>query len=363
MSSQPAQEIRFCKSSDGARIAYATCGAGPTLVKAGNWVTHLELDWNNPIWRPWLALLTRRHRLIRYDLRGCGLSDREVGNLSFDRLVDDIDAVIEAVNPGRLSLLGIAGGCAIAAAYAVRRPDRVDRLVLYGGFTRGAVARSVNAEQHEEAQTLLRLIELGGRKDDPAFRQLFTAQFIPDATPEQSHAFNDLMRVSGSTREAARVLRVLHEVDVRAIAARVRCPTMVLHPTHNFRVPFEEGRALAALIPKARFVPLQSRNFIVLEQETAWSQFASELEGFLAASGAATSRDPDLEVEHLTSREREVLELVAQGLDNSRIAKRLGISEKTVRNHVSTILGKLGLQSRLQAIVRAREGGFGHKRT
>lgn len=363
MSSQPAQEIRFCKSSDGARIAYATCGAGPTLVKAGNWVTHLELDWSNPVWRPWLALLSRRHRLIRYDLRGCGLSDRQIGNLTFDRLVDDLDAVIEAAKPGPLSLLGIAGGCAIAAAYAVRRPDRVARLVLYGGFTRGAVARSANAEQHEEAQTLLRLVELGGRKDDPAFRQLFTAQFIPDSTPEQSHAFNDLMRVSGSTKEAVRVLRILHEVDVRAIAAQVRCPTLVLHPAHNFRIPFEEGRALAALIPKARFAPLQSRNFIVLEQETAWSQFVSELDGFLSAPETATPSEPDLEVEHLTPRERDVLELVAQGLDNDHIAGRLGISEKTVRNHVSTILGKLGLQSRLQAIVRAREGGFGHKQT
>ena len=360
--SYPEQEIRFCKSTDGVRIAYATCGAGPVLVKVGHWITHVELDQKDPIWRPWLSLLARRHTLIRYDFRGCGLSDRQTREVSFDRLVDDLDAVIAAANPGqRYSLFGIAGGCAIAMASAVRRPDRVDRLVLYGGFTRGRIARSVSPEQNEEAHTLLRLVELGGSKEDPAFRQLFTAQFVPDASPEQSQAFNELIRLAGGSKEAARVVRVLHQVDVRAIAAQVRCPTLVMHPTRNFRIPFEEGRALAALIPKARFVPLNSRNFMMLEHEAAWVQFVSEVEAFLAAPRAAIAPDHDLEFQDLTVREREILELLAQGLDNNRIADKLGISQKTVRNHVSTVMAKLGLQNRSQAIVRAREAGFGHK--
>lgn len=358
---QSDQQLRFAKSSDGVRIAYAICGAGPPLIKVGPWITHVELDWGNPIWRPWLSLLMRGRTLIRYDWRGCGLSDRQLGQLSYERLVDDLEAVVGAVELGRFSLLGIAGGCGIAMAYAVRWPERVDRLILYGGFTRGGIARSESPEQEEEARTLLRVIEVGGRKEDPAFRQLFAAQFVPDATPEQARAFNEFMRVAGGGKEAARVLRVTYESDLRGSAARVRCPTLVLHPRENFRIPFEEGRALAALIPKARFVPLESRNFILLEQEPAWGQFVSAIESFLAEQPTAVAGRADLDVEALTAREREVLELIAQGLDNNRIAGKLVISDKTVRNHVSTVLAKLGLENRSEGIVRAREAGFGRK--
>jgi DNA-binding CsgD family transcriptional regulator len=204
-------------------------------------------------------------------------------------------------------------------------------------------------------------MELGEAREDPAFRQLFTAQSIPDATPEQSRAFNELMRASGGTKGGVSVLRALYEVDVRDIAAKVRCPTLVLHPTQNFRVPFEEGRSLASLIPKARFLPLKSRNAILLEQEAAWAEFASELQAFLAAPREAISPADDLAIEDLTAREREVLELLAQGLDNNRIARDLGISEKTVRNYVSAVIEKLGCRSRAEAIVRTREAGLGRK--
>ena len=359
---RPDQQIRFCESSDRVRIAYATCGTGSPLVKVGPWITHVELDWDSSVWRPWLSLLSRGNRLIRYDWRGCGLSDRQLGQLSYERLIDDLDAVIGAAKPGRVTLLGIAGGCGIAINYAVRWPERVDRLILYGGFTRGGIARSQSPEQEDEARTLLRVVELGGRKEDPAFRQLFAAQFVPDATPEQSRGFNEFMRLAGGGKEAARVLKVTYESDLRAIAARVRCPALVLHPTKTFRIPFEEGRALASLIPKARFVPLDSRNYIVLEQEPAWAQFASAVESFLSEQMPAGAGPADLQVKVLTAREREVLELIAQGLDNNRIAGKLSISEKTVRNHVSIILPKLGIENRSSAIVRAREAGFGGKR-
>jgi pimeloyl-ACP methyl ester carboxylesterase/DNA-binding CsgD family transcriptional regulator len=358
-----AQEIRFCKSSDGVRIAFATCGAGPPLIRVGPWVTHVELDWDSLIWRPWYQLLTQQHTLIRYDFRGHGLSDRQACDVAFARHVDDLDAVILSTRTGRCSLLGIAGGCAIALAYAVRRPERVDRLVLFGGFTRGSIARSKTAEEAEAARTVLRVMELGGAKEDPAFRQLFTAQSIPDATPEQSRAFNELMRLSGGTKGGVSVLRALYEIDVRDVATKVQSPTLVLHPAHNFRVPYEEGRSLAALIPRARFIPLNSRNAIILEHEAAWTKFAAELRAFLAAPRETIAVAHDLAIADLTEREREVLELVAQGLNNGQLAKNLNISEKTVRNHVSAVLAKLGFQSRSEAIVRAREAGFGRHLT
>jgi pimeloyl-ACP methyl ester carboxylesterase len=225
------------------------------------------------------------------DWRGWGLSDRHVGHISFERLADDLDAVIAAAGPLRFTLFGIAGGCAVAIAYAVQWPDRVERFVLYGGYTRGAIARSESREDDEEARTVLSVVELGGGKEDPSFRQLFIAQFIPDATPAQAREFNELMRLSGGSKDAACVLSILYKVDIRPNAARVRCPTLVLHPVHNFRIPFEEGRALTACIPNARLVPLNSRNFLLLEQEEAWIQFVSEIEGFLAAPNATLAAD------------------------------------------------------------------------
>ena len=201
-------------------------------------------------------------------------------------------------------------------------------------------------------------MELGGAKEDPAFRQLFTTQSVPNSTPEQSRAFNDLMRASGCTKGGVSVLRALYEIDVRDLAAKVQCPTLVAHPAHNFRVPYEEGRSLAALIPKARFVPLNSGNAILLEHEAAWTEFASELRAFLVAPKEAIAPVDDLAIGDLTEREREVLELVAQGFNNGQIAKSLR-GQKTVRNHVSAVLAKLGFQSRSEVIVRAREVGFG----
>lgn len=355
------QDIRFCQSSDGVRIAYASSGSGRRLVRVGPWHTHAELDWSSPIWLPWLELLATGRTLVHYDFRGHGLSDRQPVDVAFERHVDDLAAVLASTHTTRCTLLGIAGGCAIAVAYAVRRPEHVERLILFGGFSRGSIARSKTSEEAEAGRTVLRVIELSGVHDDPAFRQLFTAQCIPDASPDQSRAFNHLMRVSGGTRSGVDVLRALYKVDIRALAPKVRCPTLVLHPTSNLRVPYEEGRSLAALIPNARFVPLQSRNALLLEHEAAWAVFQEELRAFLAETTASGPSSRDACDEVLTPRERTIVELVARGLGNRVIAGELGISEKTVRNHVSSILDKLGLHSRAEAIVRAREAGFGRK--
>lgn len=358
---QPAQQIRFCTSRDGTRIAYATCGAGPPLVWIGHWVRHLELDWDSPVWRPWLSLLTRHHTLIRYDFRGCGLSDREGVEFSLPKLIEDFEAVIDATSRREVAFFGMAAGAAIGMTYAATHPERVSHLVVYGSQIRGRLARSETPEQIGEAETRLKVIELGWPNDTPAFGQFFTSLHIPDATAEQLQSFNGLVRRTTSPANAIALLRCLFHMDLREIVPRVRCPTLVLHARGDSIIPFEQGRSAAGLIPGARFVPLESRNHVLLNTEPAWQQFVEALDEFLPAPAKpAGTGDPLLD--GLTVREHQVLELVAQGLDNTTIGKRLHISERTARNHVSAILAKLGINTRAQAIVRAREAGFGREK-
>jgi pimeloyl-ACP methyl ester carboxylesterase/DNA-binding CsgD family transcriptional regulator len=355
--SQPAQQIRFCTSRDGTRVAYATCGAGPPLVWAGSWFHHLELDWVSPIWRPWIALLSRRHTLIRYDWRGCGLSDREQVEFTFEKFLEDLEAVVDAAGSKRFALLGIAAGAAIGMAYAVRYPARVSQLVLYSSYSRNRLAGNPTPGQVEESQARLKVIELGWPNDTRAYGQFFAALHMPDASAEQSRSFMDLVRRTTSLANNDAMRRTFTRIDVQEIVPKVRCPALVLHSRGNEVIPFEQGRSVAGLIPGARFVPLDSNNHVLLDTEPAWPQFVAALDEFLPASPG--SGDPLLD--GLTVREREVLELVAQGLDNATIGARLYMSERTARNHVSAILAKLGINSRAQAIVRAREAGFGRR--
>ena len=358
---EPTQPIRFCRSLDGARIAYASSGVGPRMLKAANWVTHLDYDWQSPIWGPWLAALSRRNTLIRYDARGCGLSDQSDVTFSFEKYIEDLEAVADAIGPEPFVLFGFAGGGSIAVAYAARHPERVSRLILYGAFIRGRFARSKTPEQVGEEETLLRLIEMGWGKDDPSFRQLFVNQFIPGGTAQQFQSFNEMMRLSATPKNTADLMRAWFHADISTLAPLVRCPTLVLHPRNAIRVPFEEGRALAGLIPAARFVPLDSRNLILLADEPAWGALLKELDEFLPSSPTSLIRPAALHAAALTGREKEVLELVAQGLNNGEIGAQLGINEKTVRNHLTAMLSKLELHSRAQVIVRARDAGFGRQ--
>ena len=347
------QQIRFCTSRDGTRIAYAKCGSGPPLVLVPHWVHHLKLGGDNVVWRPWLSMLARRHTIIRYDWRGCGLSDRERVEFSLDKFNEDVEAVIAAADVGRFALFGMSGiGCAIAMTYAARRPEQVSHLVLYGAFTRGQLADNPSRLQIEEMEARLKVTELGWPSENPPYGRFFTSLHIPDATPEQSRAYNDLVRMTTDQGNAIALLRTFRRVNVREVVPQVRCPTLVLHARQDAIIPFEEGRLVASLIPGARFVPLESCNFVLLDTEPAWRQFVSALDDFLPAAPASR-------LDGLTTRENEVLELVAQGLDNDIIAKHLGISAKTVRNQVSIIFSKLGVNSRAQAIVRARDAGFG----
>ena len=350
------QQIRFCTSPDSVRIAYATTGTGPPLIKAANWLSHLEFDWNSPVWRHWLLELSRDYNFVRYDERGCGLSDWAVPELSFESWVRDLETVVDAVAPERFPLLGISQGAPIAIAYAVRHPERVSHLILHGGYARGRLQRNVTPQQRREAELMVELAELGWGKENPAFRQFFTTQFIPEGTPEQYRWFNELQRISTSPQNAVRFLRAFREIDVTALAPEVSCPTLVLHPTRDARVPFEEGRLLASLIPGARFVPIESRNHLLLEEEPGWRLWLEEVRAFLPAGSAGNSAFATL-----TARERELVELIAQGRDNAQIAASLALSDKTVRNHITSIFAKLEVENRARAIVLARDAGFGKK--
>ena len=346
------QEIRFCKTKDGVRVAYATTGAGPPFVKVSNWLSHVEFDWDSPVWRHWLTALSREHKLVRYDERGCGLSDWDVP-LAFEAWVSDLETVVDALGLESFPLLGISQGASIAIAYAVRHPERVSRLIIHGGYARGGLKREATREQRKEAEMMVELAEMGWGKENPAFRQFFTTQFIPEGTAEQHRWFNELERVSTSPQNAAQFFRIFNAIDVSDLAPRVCCPTLVLHPDRDARVPFDEGRLVAGLIPGARFVPLASRNHILLESEPAWARWLDEVRAFLPRHGQADVFGT------LTARERDLVELIARGLDNAQIAARLSLSEKTVRNHITSIFAKLEVENRSQAIVLARDAGFG----
>ena len=278
----PEQRIRFCTAPDGVRIAYATSGTGPPLVKPANWMTHLEYDWESPVWRHWLRALSREHTLIRFDERGNGLSDRDVEDLSFEAWVRDLETVVDALGLERFPLLGISQGCAVAITYAVRHPERVTKLVLYGGFAEGVVKRSKTQAQYDETTMVMRGIPLGWGHDNPAFRLFFAARFLPEGTAEQMRWFSDLQRVTTTPETGSRLLTTASMIDVTELVPRVHVPTLVLHATGDAVASFSQGRKLASLIPGARFVPLESRNHILLEHEPAWARFVDEVHHFLA---------------------------------------------------------------------------------
>ncbi|HHP7238998.1 alpha/beta fold hydrolase [Longibacter sp.] len=352
------QNIGFCESFDGTRIAYATSGTGPPLVRVANWVTHLELDWEGPIWPPWFEELSSDHTLVRYDLRGCGLSDRSVDDLSLDAWVRDLEAVVDDLGLDQFSILGLCQGGSIAVAYAARHPARVKQLVLYDTYTHGALVEGQRFFERTKAEALTQMIKVGWGRRNAAFRKVFVDLLVPEGSKEQQQWLAELQRESTSPEMAARLWRAFHVIDIREAAPHVQAPTLVFHVKHDAMIPFQMGCHLASLIPEARFVPLDGENHILLPDEPAWERFVSELRGFLADEEVPAS-----EVDgfcELTPREREVLDLVAQGLGNGQIAEALFISPKTVRNHVSRIFSKLDVSRRAEAVVQAREAGFGH---
>jgi pimeloyl-ACP methyl ester carboxylesterase/DNA-binding CsgD family transcriptional regulator len=279
------QIIRFCSSPDGVRIAYTTTGKGPPLVRAATWLTHLEFDWHSPIWRHWITQLSRQHTYVRYDERGCGLSDRIVDDFSLDVWVRDLETVVDTLGLERFPLLGHSQGAAVAIQYAVQHPERVSHLILLGPLTCGLLKGRLTPKKVELAETLIKLMEIGWGTDNPAFRQVFTAMFVPDATSEQMRWFDDLQRTSTSPKNAIKFEQAFHLIDVTDLALQVNVPTLVLHAREDSLIPFKKGHDLATLIPGAHFVPLEGKNHILLEDEPAWPKFMSALHSFLSNDG------------------------------------------------------------------------------
>ncbi len=335
------QRIGFCTSRDGVRIAYAVHGSGPPIVRPSTWLTHLEHDWRSPVWRHWLEELGRANTVVRYDERGCGLSDRDVEDLSPEAWLWDLEAVVDAVGLDAFDLLGISQGGPTAIAYAATRAERVRRLVLYGTYLRGRLRRS--EADRREGEMLAALAGMGwGRVSSPAFRRAFAELFVPEATPEQLEWLVELQRTSSSAEMASRIRLARGGLDVSELAARVAAPTLVIHAREDRVVPFEEGRLVAATIPGARFVPIEGRNHILLHDEPGWRRFVAELRSFV---GGSDHREEPIAAP-ATRRELEVLALVAEGLDNEAIAARLFLSVRTVERHLSNLYRKLGVSGR-----------------
>src|SRR5215468_985219 len=350
------QSIRYLKTPDGVRLAWATLGRGPTLVKAANWLSHLTYDLESPVWRHWIEFLSQHYRLIRYDERGSGMSDWEVADLSPARWDEDLEAVVEASDPGeQFVLLGMSQGAAAAIAYAVRHPKRISRLILYGGYAKGWAHRP-ESDGYRRYRAILDLVQLGWGKDNPAFRQLFAAQFVPGASAEQFTWFNELCRRTTTPEIATRLLEARGDLNVRDLLPRVQVPALVLHARQDEIVPFEAGKQLAAEIPNAEFVPLDSRNHILLADEPAWLIFKDAVLEFTGRPRAFGAQDPLLAT--LSVRERQILAAVVSGQSNSEIGAALSVSEKTVRNSLTRIFEKLGVRTRTQAAVLARDRGF-----
>jgi len=354
------EAIRFARLKSGTHIAWAASGRGPTLVRVAHWMTHVEQDPQSPLWGPWLARLNSALRLVRYDERGCGLSGADSAELGLAAALDELEAVIDAAaestGHGQVALLGMSGAGAPAIAYAARHPERVSHLVLHGAYACGLLHREPTPEQLQMFEATAKLMELGWGRTDAAVQQFITTSFMPGSSAAQAAAFTEQQRLSCDGKRAAAIFRARVGVDVRHLLQQVRCPTLVLHSSGDAMVPIELGRSLAAQIDGARFETLPSRNHIPLAGEPAFERFCEAVREFVADPAALAEPDP---CASFTPRELQLMRLVARGSDNLQIAAHLGLSDKTVRNSLSRLYGKLGVEGRPMAVVRTRELGLG----
>ncbi len=345
--------IRFATTDDNVRLAWAVSGQGPAFVKAANWLTHLEYDSESLVWGHWVDFLSQNYRYYRYDERGVGLSGHTAKNLSHNNWAPDLEKIVETAKPNKpFVLMGISQGCGPALTYAALHPEDVSHLIIYGGYLRGWALREPEEKRRREA--IRDLAELGWGKRNPVFRRLYTSMFMPDATEEQLNWFDEICAKSTTPELASILMSEQGQADYSNIPPQVKVPTLVLHCREDGVIPFSQGVDIASGIQNSEFVQLDSRNHILLANEPAWEQFKTMVLDFTGrpAGGEAAVFGP------LSGRERDVYAKIAVGLSNAEIANALFISEKTVKNHITSIFEKLDVKTRSQAIVLAKDGGF-----
>lgn len=276
------QDVRYCSGADGVSIAYATVGSGPPLLKAANWITHLNLELDSPVWAHWIADLAKGRTLVRYDERGCGMSELDVNDFTFEDWVADLETVVDHAGLETFPLLGVSQGAAVAIAYAARHPERVSRLVLAGGYAQGRLVRARTQEQRSAAALDLELARVGWAREDTSFLRVFASQFLPDGTQAEWDEFTRFQQRTTSPDNAVRFLEQFAQIDVVDEAPLVQCPTLILHSRDDVRVPGSQARKLAALIPDSRLVMLDSRSHLLGAHEPAWQEFRAHVDAFLA---------------------------------------------------------------------------------
>ncbi len=349
----PAQEIRFCRAPDGVRIAYAVHGSGPPLVISTCWLSHLQYDWESPVWRHFLRDLGRFATVVRYDERGHGLSDWDVEDHSLEARLGDLEAVADDAGFDRFALMAMSQGGPPSVLYALRHRERVTRLMFVSSYA--SAFRDATPEDYELSEAFEQMIKVGWARPDSAFRRVFTSLMIPEATEEQMRWLDELQRVSVSAETAYLARRQRGQADVIDLLPELDVPTLVIHGRDDRMNDFDDGRHLAANIAGARLVALETSNHIVLEHEPAWPVFLHEVSEFLAADAGPATRRTTGSVVSLSPRELEVLSLAAQGDDNDAIAGRLHLSVRTVERHLANIYAKLdvrGKSARTAAVAR-----------
>ncbi len=275
------QRIKFCTTGDDVRIAYASIGEGHSIVKTANWLSHLEYDWNAPIWSPLFRELAKDHHFVRYDERGNGLSDWDVKEISFDSFVEDLETVISVNQLDKFALLGISQGASVAIEYANKYPEKVSHLILFGGYAAGWRVGATE-EQIKEREAIMTLTLAGWGQDNPAYRQIFSSTFMPNANQQELDWFNEFQRLTTSPANAVRFLSEFGDIDVRHQLAKVKVPTLVIHSLGDQRIPVEVGRDIASQIPDAEFLGLESNGHLLLARESASSVFVQAVRDFIA---------------------------------------------------------------------------------
>ena len=352
------QRIAFARAKDKTTIAYALSGEGPPLVRAGTWLTHVHHDWDSPFLGRWLRFMSERHTLVRYDPRGCGLSQTDVGSFTFDDWVADLEAVVDRLELQSFPLFGMSQGAAVAVEYAVRHPQRVSHLTLYAPLVTGWRNRpSPGAQQW---QLMEQLVVTGWGEDNMAFPSMFAHLFVPQSPPETRQWYAELQRKMASKEVASRFMKVLAELSMFKRLKEIRVPTLVIQIAHDQVVDPRSAPGIAGEIPGSEFVSIESSNHILLEDEPGWQEFKNVFTRHVPGSATPARRDPAAsgKIGQLSKREQDILAEIAKGLNNREIAAGLFISEKTVRNHITSIFDKLGVSSRAQAIVMAKEAGL-----